>query len=105
MVDVARRHQAKQRPGRLRGSAGRLLVAAIVELVARTILAPAAIGVLNGHEPAGRLAEFRPLLIEARGTERAQHGPGAVDVVHAPTAEPASIGKLRGAQIIDGAGG
>ena len=42
-------------------------------------------------------------MIDAGGIERAQHRPGAVDVVHAPAAVPAAVGELRAAQIVDAA--
>ena len=42
-------------------------------------------------------------MIDAGGVERAQHRPGAVDVVHAPAAVPAALGKLGAAQIVDAA--
>src|SRR4051812_18858489 len=48
VIDLARRHQAQQRPSSLRGRARRALIAAIVELVALAALAPTAVGVLDG---------------------------------------------------------
>src|SRR5205807_6763645 len=42
-------------------------------------------------QPLYRPAEYRRIAINARGVEGAQHRPGAVDVVHAPAAVPASF--------------
>src|SRR3954463_3055370 len=42
-------------------------------------------------------------MIDGCRIEGAQDGPSAVDVIHAPAAVPASIGKLCAAQIIEGA--
>src|SRR5262249_6030944 len=58
MVDLPCRHEAEQRPGRLRRRARRSLVAAVIELVARAILAPAAVGILDLDEPSHGLADF-----------------------------------------------
>src|SRR5271165_342051 len=103
MIDLPRRHQSEQSPGRLRRRARRLLIAAVIELVARAILAPAAVRVLYPQEPSDRLAEFGGGVVETDGIERAQDGPGAVDVIHAPAAEPAPIRHLRAAQVFEGA--
>src|SRR5690349_2475136 len=101
MTDLARGHQAEQRPGGLRRGAGSLLITAIVELVARGVLAPAAIGILDLREPSDRLAEFRRGVIDASGVEGAQDRPGAIDVVHAPAAVPTALLELGAAQIVD----
>ena len=63
MVDLAGRHQAEQRPGGLRGRAGRRLVAAVVELVAVAVLAPAAVGFWIDDQP-----------VDARGASPAHAG-------------------------------
>src|SRR5262249_27302766 len=47
MIERARRDEPEHRPGGLRGSGRRSLVAVVIELVARAILAPAAVGILN----------------------------------------------------------
>ncbi len=73
----------------------------IVELVARPVFAPAAVAVLDLHQPGDRLAELGRGVVESGGIERAQHGPGAVDVVHAPAAIPAAVAELRLAQVVD----
>src|SRR4029077_8384103 len=91
MLHLACRHQTEKRPCGLRGRARRLLVAAIVQLVARSVLAPAAVLILDRSEPLYRPAKHRRLSVHARGVERAQHRPGAVDVIHAPTAVPAPV--------------
>src|SRR5262249_34701694 len=92
VIDLSRRHQAQKSPGSLRGRARGRLVSAVIKLVARAILAPAAVRVLNLEEPADRLAEFRRGVIDAGHIERAQHRPGAINVIHAPAAVPAYIG-------------
>ena len=53
MIDLARRHQAQQRPCRLRRDGGRGLIASVVELVAVAVLAPAAVRVLDRDQPVG----------------------------------------------------
>src|SRR5262245_63655156 len=101
MIDFAGGHQAEQRPGGLRRGARRRRVAAIIELVARAVLAPAAVAVLDPGEPSPRLAKLGRGMIDAGDVERAQHRPGAVDVVHAPAAVPAALGVLGAAQVIE----
>ena len=101
MVDLLCRHQPQQRPGGLRRRGGRLLVTAIVELVAGAVLAPAAIRILDRDQPICSLAHARPRPVEARGAQRAERRPGAVDVVHAPTAEPVAVGHLVALEIVD----
>src|SRR5262245_58140119 len=58
MVDLPCYHEAEQRPGRLRCRARRSLVAAVIELIARAILAPAAVGILDLDEPRHGLADL-----------------------------------------------
>ena len=101
MVDLACRHQPEKRPGGLRGVGGSGLIAAVVELVARAVLAPAAVCVLDRDQPVGGLAHARPRAVEARGAERAQCRPCAVDVVHAPAAEPAAVRHLLALEIVE----
>src|SRR5947208_2762600 len=101
MIDLACRHQPEQRPGGLRGGTRRALVAAVVELVAGTVLAPAAVGILNTREPRDRLAQFRRAVLHPGSVERTQHRPGAVDVVHSPAPVPAAFGVLCAPQIVD----
>src|SRR5262245_8821993 len=98
MVDLAGGHQAKDGPGRLRGGARCALVTLVVELVARPILAPAAVGVLDRDEPDHGLAELGRLMVATGGIERGQHRPGAVDVVYSPAPVPAAVGELRAPQ-------
>ncbi len=101
MPDLARCHQSKQGPCRLRGGGGGTLKSPVVEPVAGGILAPAAVLVLDRNQPVHRLADRRVLVVDARGIERAQHRPGAVDVVQPPAAIPRSLRKLGPAQIVD----
>ena len=60
-------------------------------VVAAARLAPAAIGVLHHANPLGGLLHLRLVVIEADCIKSAQHQERAVDVVHAPAAEPASV--------------
>src|SRR5512141_644333 len=101
MPDLARRHQTKQGPCRLRGGGGSCLESLIIEPVADGILAPAAIRVLNRQQPVHSLAHRRFLVVDPGGIERAQYRPSPVDVVKAPAAIPRSLRKLGPAQILD----
>ena len=76
-------------------------IAAVVELVAGAVLAPAAILVLDRDQPVGGLGDTRPRAVEAGGAERAERRPRAVDVVHAPAAEPAAVRHLLALEIVD----
>src|SRR3954452_12627419 len=58
MLDLAGRHQTKQGPCRLRCGARCRLVTVIVELVAGTVLAPAAVLVLNRDQPVNGCADL-----------------------------------------------
>src|SRR5215212_7799288 len=89
MIGFAGRHEAEKRPSRLRGGARRRLVAGVVEAIALAAFAPAAIRVLDGNEPGGGAAHRREMRADSSGVKRAQRRPRAVDVVHAPAAEPA----------------
>src|SRR5262249_36495896 len=95
MVDLPRRHQAEHGPSRLRRRARRSLVAAVIELIARAILAPAAVAILDPDEPRYGPADFGRGMVDASGIQRAQNRPGAIDVIHAPAAIPASLFHLR----------
>ena len=55
-LDLARRHQSKQGPCRLRGGGRRPLESLVIESVADGILAPAAVRVLDRQQPVHRLA-------------------------------------------------
>src|SRR5215813_4757341 len=79
-------------------------MAAIVQLVARAVFAPAPVRILNGDEPVCSLANFRGAMIDAAGIERAERGPGAVNIIQAPTSIPTSILQLRAEQILDPTG-
>src|SRR3954454_17484667 len=67
MLDLAGRHQTKQGPCRLRGRGWRALIALVVESVPSCILAPAAILVLDRHQPIRRFANRRIAMIDAGG--------------------------------------
>src|SRR3954453_19048060 len=103
MIDRAGRHQAEQGPRGLRGRARRRLIAPVAELVALPAFAPAAVGVLNGREPLDRPPHRRRRRIDPGRVERAERRPGAVDVVHAPAAEPTALRLLFGEKAFDAA--
>src|ERR1039458_4102224 len=101
MTGRARRYQADQRPGGLRGGARSALVTVVGELIAAAILAPAAVGILDGDEPVDRLAHDRRSGVESGDVEAAQHRPRAVDVIHAPAAVPTAVCELGAAKIVE----
>src|SRR4030088_2496841 len=101
MPDLARCHQSKQGPCRLRGGRRGTLEPLIVESVAGRTLAPAAVLVLDRQQPVHGLADRRVLVAHAGGIERAQYRPGAVNVVQPPTAVPRPLSKLGPAQKCD----
>src|SRR5437867_9067117 len=94
------REEAEQRPGglarrRLAGAGERVVVVALAGL------APAAVLVLMALEPPDRALHVLVTRILADGREPAQHGPRAVDVVHAPASVPRPVVALRVAQELD----
>src|SRR5205823_1463616 len=101
MPDLARCHQTKQGPCRLRSCGGGSFVSAVVEPIASSVLAPAAVLILGREQPRRRLANHGILVIDTCGIERAQGRPGAVNVVEAPPAVPRSLGELGATQIGD----
>src|SRR3979411_330361 len=101
MPDLARRHQPKQGPCRLRGGRGSPFKALIVESVAGGILAPAAVLVLDRQQPVHGLADRGVLVAHAGGSERAQSVPAALNVFQPPTAIPRPLSKLAPAQKSD----
>src|SRR5271156_2657540 len=94
-LDFARRHQSQQRPRGLRGRARGGFVSLIIQFVARPLLAPTPVRILDGGEPTGRLSHFWGLAIEPCDTQAAERRPSPIDVVHAPSAVPASVRALR----------
>src|SRR5262249_30034699 len=101
MVALPSRHQAEQRPSRLRGRARRVFVPTVIEPVAGAVLAPAAIGILDLYQPHRGPAELGGRTVEANGIERTPFRPSAVDIIHAPAAIPTSLLRLRATQVID----
>src|SRR5204862_5951449 len=99
--DLARCHQTKQGPCRLRSCGGGGFVSAVVEPIAPGILAPTAVVILGREQPRRRLANNGILMIDARGIKGAQGRPGAVNVIQAPAAVPRSLSELGAAQISD----
>src|SRR5258705_10625403 len=92
-------HQSEQGPCGLRGGRGCTLEALIVESITDSILAPAAVLILDRDQPGHGLANRGILVVDLGGVERAQHRPRAVNVVHPPAAIPAPLRKLGPAQI------
>src|SRR5271166_5574847 len=91
MICFAGSHQPKQRPRGLRRRTRRLFVTLVIELVARTVLAPAAILILDRDEPIHLAPCIGRCGIDARCVEGAERGPRSVDIIHAPAAEPAAV--------------
>ena len=60
-------------------------------VIAPAGLAPAAVSVLHHAQPLGGLLDIGSLLSTPIGVQPAQHQQGAVDVVHAPAAEPGAV--------------
>src|SRR5437867_8144379 len=109
VVDTALDGRAARTPGREepeqrpRGLARNRLADAreLVVVVALARLAPTPVLVLVTLEPANRALDvFVPRVLADRG-EATQHGPRAVDVVHAPAAVPWPVVPLRMAEEID----
>src|SRR5450631_4285341 len=98
MPDLARRHQPKQGPCRLRCGGGGSRKSPVVEPVTGGILAPAAILILDRQQPVHRSPDRRVPVVDAAGIERAQYRPGTVNVVKTPAAIPGSLGELGPAQ-------
>src|SRR5258708_19090320 len=89
-VDLSSRHQAEQRPRRLRWRA-RLALAAPVRPIRGTILAPAVVGVLAPDQIVDRPAHRGRCRINPCDVQRAQHRPRPINVIGAPTPEPRSV--------------
>src|SRR3974390_2806135 len=67
--------------------------------VAVVALAPAAVRILPLLEPCHRALYRRIVRPDPRLRQRPEHGPGAVNIIRAPTAEPRAVGLLLLAQI------
>src|SRR5580692_8247109 len=100
MLNLARRHQPKQGPCRLRGGRRGSLKSLIIEPVAGRVLPPAPVGILDRYQPGDSLADNRVLVSHTGGIEGAQRGPGAVNVVKSPAAVPRPLRQLGSAQKI-----
>src|SRR5215467_7907125 len=101
IVRLAGGHKAEQGPRGLRRCAGGRLIAVIVQLVTGAVLAPSPVGILDAGQPVGGFANAIVIMLDTSGVKRAQHRPGAVDVVHAPAAVPAAVLELGVAQIVN----
>src|SRR5882724_13371512 len=100
MLDLARRHQSKQSPCRLRGGRRGSLKSLIIEPVTGRVLPPTPVGILDRHQPGDGLADNSVLVIHTDGIEGAQRGPGAVNIVKSPAAVPRPLRQLGSAQKI-----
>src|SRR5581483_6529855 len=74
-------------------------------VVALARLAPAAVGVLVVLQPAHRALHVLLAEVLADGAQPAEDGPGTVDVVDPPPAEPGPVGTLRAPDEAEGAPG
>ena len=101
MIGHAGGDQAEHGPSGLRRG-GLPLAAEFGLLIGIGRLAPAAVGLLMGQEPLGPGHHGRIVLGHADLDQAGQGLPGAVDVVDAPAAEPASVGLLGAAHERDG---
>src|ERR1043166_4271478 len=88
MLDFTCRHQPKQGPCRLRGRGGRPFISVVVESIARRILTPATVRILDRKQPFSGFPNHWILMVDAGGIERAQYRPGAVDVIQPPATVP-----------------
>src|SRR5579872_6488289 len=77
------------------------MIAAIVETIARAILAPAAVLVLDFAEPMHRAPDRAMVVRQPGGVQACERRPSAVDVVDTPASEPTAIGQLRVTQKLD----
>src|SRR5579862_3231526 len=77
------------------------MIAAIVETIARAILAPAAVLVLDFAEPMHRAPDRVMVVRQPGGVQACKRRPSPVDVVDAPAPEPTAIGQLRATQKLD----
>ena len=72
--------------------------------IAFVVFAPAAVVTLGGQQEGHGALDAGGVRRDGGGVERAEDGPGAVDVVGAPAAEPGAVGLLFVLQPGDGAG-
>src|SRR5579862_9279029 len=79
-------------------------MAAVVELVTRAVLAPAAVRILDRYQPFRPLGDLRRRMIDAAGIERAERRPGAINVIEPPAPVPTAVRQLRVAQKGEAAG-
>src|SRR4051812_15754829 len=87
---VAGGEQAEHGPRCLRGSAitRSLQIRVVIRAEGFT---PTVVRVLHHAQPLGGLLDHGLILVDAYRIEPAQHLHGAVDVIHAPAAEPGAI--------------
>src|SRR5262249_38853925 len=60
-------------------------------LIGLTALSPAAVGVLDRSDPINRLADPRFVHVTANICQSTQHEAGSVQIVHTPSAVPATL--------------
>src|SRR5262245_22623514 len=73
----------------------------VVEPVARPVLTPSPVRVLDRSEPVHRLADFGRRPIHAGNVEGAEYRPGSVDIVNAPATIPTAVRLLGPAQVVE----
>src|SRR5882672_792306 len=101
VVDVSAGEKADETPSGLRSGARALAFCKRLVIAAQR-LAEAAVGLLHGAKPGdGALAIIAGC--ERNGFERAENAAAAVDVIHAPAAEPRAVFGLIFEQKFDGA--
>src|SRR5439155_24967298 len=93
----------KERPGRLRGGRGAAAPGRHV-LVGEDVLTEGTAWLLDRVQPRERAADGRMAGREPTGLESRDRGAGAVEVIHAPAAEPGAVRLLLGEQPIEAGG-
>src|SRR5262245_28720235 len=73
----------------------------VVELVARPVLTPSPVRVLDRSEPVHRPADLGRCPIHAGNVEGAEYRPSPVDIVNAPSTIPAAVWLLGAAQVVE----
>ena len=101
MIGAAAGHQRQQGPGGLRGRAFGEGAGGGVG-VGFLVLAPAAVGALDGDEPVAGAGDGGIFRGDSGGVQGAEHGPGAINVIGAPAAEPGTVFFLVALQIGQG---
>src|SRR5665213_1884163 len=94
MISGTSGHQPQERPRGLRCRARCRLISCVVESIARPILPPSTVRILDVDEPHRRTLDLERMCTQASSVECTQGSPGAINVVHPPTAIPTAVGFL-----------